>query len=70
MWSFLAKNIIFAIVWGGQKALESCEQDMKNEALSIHLLLWENYNHCLTMAVAIIVWKNVKLNFCHVFFVL
>ena len=48
-------------------ALENCEQNIKNEALPIVVLLCKSRNLCQTMAVTVLVWKNVELIFCYDF---
>ena len=68
MWNCIVMIILdpltFVIFWERQKALENCENNIEKEALPIWLLHKIIHKHCLTIAVAVLVQENVKVNIC------
>ena len=62
----LGWNAYFSISFRGwQKSLENWMNDNDKQVMPIQVLLYIIYNHCLTMVMAILVWKNANLNFCN-----
>ena len=64
MWQFLTNKLILPYFVEGNGSRKLQVRHGKSDSIYLYIAM-ENHNLCLIMAVAVLIWNNVKLNFCY-----